>query len=47
MRAIYNFQKVEVWVQVLSRVAIKREETKIWMLVDVFMKYTFLSFLML
>ena len=26
---------------------IKREETKIWILVDIFMKYTFLSFLML
>jgi len=28
-------------------IIIKREETKIWILVDIFMKYTFLPFLML
>ena len=46
---IYNFGKVGVWVQVLSRVALnaRSEETKIWILVDIFIKYTFLSFLML
>ena len=46
--AVYNFQKVGVWVQIhnISR-CFKRKETKIWIWVDIFMKYTFLSFLML
>ena len=44
---IYNFQKSEsLGTSAISR-CIKREETKIWILVDIFMKYTFLSFLML
>ena len=45
--AMYNFKKVGVWVQVLSRVTLNAEETKIWIWVDIFMKYTFLLFLML
>ena len=45
---IYNFQKVGVWVQVLSRVALNARKQKFrWILVDIFMKYTFLSFLIL
>jgi len=46
--AIYNFQKWESGYKCyLASHYIKREETKIWIMVDIFMKYTFLSFLML
>ena len=40
------FQKVGVWVQVLSRVTLNARE-KNWILVDIFMEYTILLFLML
>ena len=43
---MYNFQKVGVWVQMLSRVALNARK-QIWIWVDIFMKYTFLLFLML
>ena len=47
MRGIYNFQKIgSLGTSAISR-CIKREETKIWILVDIFIEYTFLSFLML
>ena len=43
---MYNFQKVGVWVQMLSRVALNARKQKFgW--VDIFMKYIFLLFLML
>ena len=45
--AIYNFQKVGVSVQVVSRVALNERKQKNWIFVDIVMKYTFLSFLML
>ena len=47
--AMYNFQKVGVWVQILNAISrcFKRKETKIWIWLDIFMKYTFLLFLML
>ena len=44
---IYNFQKVGVWVQVLSRVALNARNKNLDIRVDIFMKYTFLLFLML
>ena len=44
---IYNFKKSgSLGTSTISR-CIKREETKIWILVDIFMEYTFMSFLML
>ena len=48
INVMYNFQKVGVWpgTSAISR-CFKRKETKIWIWVDIFMKYTFLLFLML
>ena len=45
--AMYNFQKSgSLGTNAISR-CFKRKETKIWIWVDIFMKYTFLLFLML
>ena len=47
LRGLYTiFKKWSLNTSAISR-CIKRRETKIWILVDIFMKYTFLSFLML
>ena len=45
--ATYNFQKVGVWVQVLSRVALNTRKQKFGYRLILSMKYTFLLFLML
>ena len=45
--AIYNFQFSKSLGTSATSPCIKRKETKIWILVDIFMKYTFLSFLIL
>ena len=45
--AMYNFQKVGVWVQVRISRCIKCEEATNYMLVDIYMLSTFLSLLLL